>query len=168
MFFSQYPNIDDSNKIEQFTTALYKYFDVEAVTTGKCDLNFTLYRLPEVMFIYAESYTMATGNPDQLSYDMINSIRNRAGLSPLSGLNKDEFIQAVWKERAHELCYENKEYFDIQRTHKAYNLKTDRFENYNSFTNESGTTFSEKYLLWPIPSTETDVNPKLLPNNKDW
>ena len=28
--------------------------------------------------------------------------------------------------------------------------------------------FSEKYLLWPIPSTETDVNPKLLPNNKDW
>ena len=141
-------------------TALYKYFDVEAVTTGKCDLNFTLYRLPEVMFIYAESYTMATGNPDQLSYDMINSIRNRAGLSPLSGLNKDEFIQAVWKERAHELCYENKEYFDIQRTHKAYNLKTDRFENYNSFTNESGTTFSEKYLLWPIPSTETDVNPK--------
>lgn len=168
MFFSEYPNVDNGTTIETFSTALYKYFDVDEVTTGKCDLNFTLYRLPEVMLIYAESYTQATGNPDQLAYDMLNAVRSRAGLPSLSGLSKDDFIQAVWKERAHEFCYENREYFDIQRTRKAYNLSSGKFEDYDSFANESGTTFSEKYLLWPIPSTETDVNPKLLPNNQGW
>ena len=60
MFFSEYPNVDNGTTIETFSTALYKYFDVDAVTTGKCDLNFTLYRLPEVMLIYAESYTPHT------------------------------------------------------------------------------------------------------------
>ncbi len=120
------------------------------------------------MLIYAEYYTKATGTPDRLADDMLKAIRNRAGLRSLSGVSKDDFIQAVWKERAHEFCYENREYFDIQRTRKAYNLSSGKFEDYDSFANESGTTFSEKYLLWPIPSTETDVNPKLLPNNLGW
>lgn len=160
----------DPNKVVEFATpALYKYYDMEgALNTGLCDLNFTLYRLPEVMFIYAESYTQANGSPDQTAYDLVNAIRSRANLAPLSGLNKDQFLQAVWKERAHELCFENKEYFDIQRTLKAYNVKTNSFQAYNSFANESSITFDAKYLLWPIPSTETDANPKLLPNNPGW
>ena len=170
MFFTKDGHRDDKNNIIEFgSPALYKYYDIDgALVTGQCDINFTLYRLPEVMFIYAESYTQANGAPDQLSYDLVNAIRSRANLAPISGLSKDDFLQAVWKERIHELCFENKDYFDIQRTHKAFNVKTNRYENYDGFANENGITFTEKYLLWPIPSTETDANPKLLPNNPGW
>jgi hypothetical protein len=37
------------------------------------------------------------------------------------------FRTAVWKERYHALAYENKAYFDIQRTRKAYNVVNNRF-----------------------------------------
>lgn len=170
MFFTKDGHRDDKTNIIEFgQPALYKYYDIEgALKTGQCDINFTLYRLPEVMFIYAESYTQANGAPDQLAYDLVNAIRSRANLAPLAGLSKEEFLQAVWVERAHELCFENKDYFDIQRTRKAYNVKSGRYEAYDSFASESGVTFDEKYLLWPIPSTETDANPKLLPNNPGW
>ncbi|WP_075555659.1 MULTISPECIES: RagB/SusD family nutrient uptake outer membrane protein [Parabacteroides] len=170
MFFTKDGHRDDKTNIIEFgSPALYKYYDIEgALKTGLCDINFTLYRLPEVMFIYAESYTQANGAPDQLSYDMVNAIRSRANLAPVAGLSKDDFLQAVWKERAHELCFENKDYFDIQRTRKAYNVKANSYDAYDGFANESGVTFDEKYLLWPIPSTETDANPKLLPNNPGW
>lgn len=170
MFFTKDGHRDDKTNIIEFgSPALYKYYDIEgALKTGQCDINFTLYRLPEVMFIYAESYTQANGAPDQLAYDLVNAIRSRARLAPVSGLSKDDFLQAVWKERTHELCFENKDYFDIQRTRKAYNVKANRYEIYDNFVNENGVTFDEKYLLWPIPSTETDANPKLLPNNPGW
>lgn len=170
MFFTKDGHRNDKTNIIDFgTPALYKYYDVPgATTTGINDLNFTLYRLPEVMFIYAESYTQANGAPDQMSYNMVNAIRSRANLAPISNLSKADFLQAVWKERAHELCFENKDYFDTQRTRMAYNVKSNRMEGFNSFVNESGIMFNEKYLLWPIPSTETDTNPKLLPNNTGW
>lgn len=169
MFFTEYTNYQDATKTETFSSpALFKYFDIDAVSSGNCDLNFTLYRLPEVMLIYAESYVQANDNPDHLSYQLINAIRMRAGLQPLSGLDKPDFLQAVWKERSHELCFENKEYFDIQRTHRAYDLKAGKFDIYDKVTNESGVTFNDKYLLWPIPSTEIDANPQLLPNNPGW
>jgi starch-binding outer membrane protein, SusD/RagB family len=61
--------------------------------------------------------------------------------------------------------FENKAYFDIQRTRKVYNLLDNRFEDAFSYKNESGATFSEKYMLWPIPSSELDANPKLNPQN---
>jgi len=169
-FFTRDGHKDDKSNIIEFgQPALYKYYDKEgAEETTRSDLNFTIYRLPEVMFIYAEAYTEAVGAPDQMSYDLVNAIRERAELAPISGLGKDDFIQALRKERAHELCFENKDYFDIQRTRLAYNVVANRFEAYNSFANKNGVTFSEKYLLWPIPSTETDSNPKLLPNNPGW
>lgn len=169
-FFTKDGHKDDKTNIIDFgQPALYKYYDkVGAEETTRSDLNFTIYRLPEVMFIYAEAYTEANGAPDQLSYDLVNATRERANLDPLSGLGKEEFMQALRKERAHELCFENKEYFDIQRTRLAYNVVANRFEKYDAFANESGVTFTEKYLLWPIPSTETDANPKLLPNNPGW
>ncbi|MCC8153062.1 MAG: RagB/SusD family nutrient uptake outer membrane protein [Tannerellaceae bacterium] len=169
-FFTKDGLAEDKSQIIEFgQPSLYKYYDKEgAEETGICDINFTLYRLPEVMFIYAEAYTEATGTPDQMSYDMVNAIRERAELAPLASLSKEDFMQALRKERAHELCFENKDYFDIQRTRLAYNVVADSFMTYTSFANENGVTFSEKYLLWPIPSTEVDANPKLAPNNPGW
>lgn len=171
-FFFRSAKLINSATIVNFGyPALFKYWFEEAGGANgdlQSDQNLTLMRLPETFLIYAEAKNEASG-ADDLAFTVVDSIRHRALLPSLNrGLTKDQFREAVWKERYHELCFENKAYFDLQRTRKAYDLKNNRFVDLLGYTNENGATFTEKYLLWPIPQTELDANPKLKPNNKGW
>jgi hypothetical protein len=165
-YFSKYPSIKDPSVTVDFKTqALYKYFQVESATgNGVGDENWTLLRMPEVMLIYAEASNEASGSPSPKAYAQINAIRSRAMLPALAGLSQDDFRTAVWKERYHELAYENKAYFDIQRTRKAYNVAANNFVNVVGFKGEVGPVFQEKYLLWALPSAEVNNNKKLTQN----
>lgn len=169
-FFSSYPASGSSSTIIDFGEyALYKFWLVEAAGPdgdANSDENWTLLRLPEVMLIYAEASNEVKG-PSEKAYEQINLIRERAELLPLENLTQAEFRKAIWRERYHELAFENKAYFDIQRTHQAYDLQTGDFEDIFTFVNESGVTFTEQYLLWPIPQSEMDANQKL-DQNTGW
>lgn len=167
-FFSSYPASGSPATTIQFGEyALYKFWLTEAASPGgdaNSDLNWTLLRLPEVMLIYAEATNEISG-PTEKAYAQVNLIRERAELPALENLTKDAFREAIWRERYHELAFENKAYFDIQRTHKAYNLLDGTFEDIFTYTNESGVKFNEQYLLWPIPQSEMDANSKLVQND---
>ncbi|TGD80777.1 RagB/SusD family nutrient uptake outer membrane protein [Hymenobacter wooponensis] len=168
-YFSSYPSIKNSAEIVQFKRhALYKYFHLESALNRNVsnDENWTLIRMPEVMLIYAEASNEASATPPK-AYAQINAIRKRAKLPELRGLSKEQFREAVWKERYHELAYENKAYFDIQRTRKAYDVVNNRFVDVVGFKSEVGTTFQEKYLLWGLPSAEINRN-KNLTQNPGW
>ncbi|MBO3269526.1 MULTISPECIES: RagB/SusD family nutrient uptake outer membrane protein [Hymenobacter] len=173
-YFSEYRAFDRStnqqktNIVKFNRHALYKYFHLESALNRNynCDENWTLIRMPEVMLIYAEAINEASAATPK-AYEQINKIRARAKLPALSGLSQDAFRQAVWKERYHELAYENKAYFDIQRTRKAYDVKNNTFVNVIGFKGEVGPAFQEKYLLWGIPSTEINNN-KELTQNPGW
>lgn len=169
-FFTEYTKKNSSTIVQFGEYALYKYWLVEAAGRGgdaNEDQNFTILRYPEVLLTYAEASNEVSG-PTQAAYDAVNLIRKRANLPDLSGLTKEQFREAIWKERYHELAFENKAYFDIQRTRKVYNLIANKFEDAFSYKNESGSTFTEKYMLWPVPSSELDANPKLAPQNPGW
>jgi hypothetical protein len=165
-YFSSYPKDKEPATTIQFGEhALYKYFHVEsALGNGKSDENFTLLRLPEAMLIYAEASNEAEGGPNSTAYAQINAIRRRAKLADLSGLSQTTFREAVWRERYHELAYEDKAYFDIQRTHKIYNVKNNTFGDATSTANEQGVTMKDQYYLWPIPQREINTNTKLTQN----
>lgn len=169
-FFTQYTKKNSTAIIQFGEYALYKYWLVEAAGPGgdaNEDQNWTILRLPEVMLTYAEASNEING-PTQTAYDQVNLIRKRANLPNLSALTKEQFREAIWKERYHELAFENKAYFDIRRTRKVYNLIANKFEDAFTYKNESGATFNEKYMLWPVPSSEIDANPKLNPQNPGW
>ena len=166
-YFTQYEMPDGS--VQEFDEyALYKYWLEPAANPvngdQQNDLNWTLLRYPEVMLIYAEAINEVNGGPNQKAYTQINQIRERANLPALSGLNQEQFREEVWKERYHELSYENKAYFDIKRTHQVYDLENNEFVDAFSHTNVQGTTFTEKYLRWPIPEGEMQANPNLEQN----
>jgi hypothetical protein len=167
-YFSKYPSIKDPSVTVDFKTqALYKYFQVESARgNGVGDENWTLLRMPEVMLIYAEA-SNEVGGPTPKAYAQINAIRSRAMLPALAGLSQDAFRTAVWKERYHELAYENKAYFDIQRTRKTYNVAANNFVDVVGFKGEVGPAFQAKYLLWGIPSAEINNN-KQLTQNPGW
>lgn len=164
-YFSSYPQYGDTTKTVVFGEhALYKFFHLEsALGNGQSDENWTFLRLPEAMLIYAEASNEVSG-PTQAAYDQVNKIRARAQLPALSGLTKDQFREAIWKERYHELAYEDKAYFDIQRTHMIYDVVHNKFGDAFTTPNEQGVTMKQQYLLWPIPQREMSTNNKLTQN----
>jgi len=167
-FFSHYLS-QTTGKDFVFPTGqhIFKYFDNVAYSanaySGKC---YPLIRLTDIMLLYAEAQNEADGTPDVNSYTYLNQVRSRAGLAPLMGLSQDQFRQAVWLERNHELCYENITWFDMVRTRMAYDAKNNVFVPLVGyvFPNAVSTTFATKNLLFPLPQSEIQANPKLTQN----
>jgi len=167
-YFTKYPSFKNpaAGVVNFNAHALYKYFHLESALNKNylCDENWTILRMPEVMLIYAEA-TNEVGAATAKAYAQVNAIRARAKLPALTaGLSQDQFRQAVWKERYHELAYETKAYFDIQRTRKTYDVKNNTFVNVVGFKAEVGPAFQAKYLLWGLPSAEISNNNKLTQN----
>ncbi len=145
---------------------IYKYFDKQAIDSdSRSELNFTVYRLPDVMLMYAEASNRAEGGPNALARASLNSIRERAELPPVTTSNPDEFEQAVWAERYFELAFENKMWFDMIRTRKVRNDITKQWDDFVGHTNVFGKTFEAKHLLLPIPQREIDNNRNLVQND---
>lgn len=81
-------------------------------------------RLSEVMLSYAEAINEYNGKPDDIAYACINDIRSRVGLSPVKpNLQKDDFREALLKERALELGFEEVRWFDLIRWGRVQDFK---------------------------------------------
>lgn len=151
---------------------IFKHFDVAAhgkpgaPGTGRSNLNIMQIRFAETLLIYAEAQNQADGNPNADAYTALNRVRGRAGLDPLSGLTKDAFEAAVWRERWHEFSYEGITWFDMVRLRKVYNEDNNGFDNFVGHVNKnSGASLAEKHLLFPLPIQEMRNNPNLRPQN---
>lgn len=144
---------------------IYKYFDKQAIDNdAKANINFTIYRLPDVMLMYAEASNRAEGKPNAQALKALNDIRARALLPPVTTTNVDEFEKAVWAERYFELCYEDKMWFDMIRTRKVRNDLTRNWDDFVGHTTVFNKTFTAKNLLLPIPQREIDNNRALKQN----
>lgn len=127
------------------------------------NLNVPQIRYAQVLLTYAEAQN-EVGGPTQASYDAFKRIRDRAKLTTpdLGTYSQATFRNAVWKERWHELCYEQITWFDMVRLRKAFNENTRSFEEFVGHTNlSSNQKLQEKHLLLPLPTAELLNNPKL-------
>lgn len=165
-FYTSYPNAETGVTVNFSGHYIYKWFDVNAVTnTLKSDLNYTIYRLADVMLMYAEASNRAEGGPNSTAIGYVNQIRNRADLANIGSMSEDAFEKEVWSQRYFELCFENKMWFDMLRTRKVRNDVTGNWDDFVGHKTVFNATFSESQLLFPVPKQEVDVNPNLLPNN---
>ncbi len=91
--------------------------------------------------------------PTDKAYELVNYIRNRAGLGDLTpGLTKAQFRQAVIMERITELAFEGNITYDMRRTGRLHTVQA---------LVGQGVTNEEDVLFYPIPSIETDLNPNI-------
>lgn len=149
-------------KVYNFQWAFYKFFDKRLVETApRSSKDFAVIRYADVLLTYAEAQNEADATPNAAAYKALNDIRSRAGLAPLSGLSKDSFREAVWKERTWELCAEDKAWYDIVRTHKIFDVKNGLFANVVGYQFPNGAIFNETNLKFPIPLSEVQINPLL-------
>lgn len=147
-----------------------KYWDpLYSSRIGGDDANWMVLRYADVLLMFAEAENEING-PTIEAYSVINQIRKRARdenqnnldepeeiaeLPDLAGLTKDEFRQAVWKEREMELCFEGHHRWDL--------IRQGRFvETLNASNIPSNVT--EKNRLFPIPYLEILSNSNLEQN----
>jgi len=92
-----------------------KNIDAAAYRNGVTFNNERFFRYSELLLLHAEAL-LSGGSPKGISEfqsadDCINKVRNRAGLSDISGAN----IVQLQKEKQKELCFEPARYFDMIR-----------------------------------------------------
>ena len=140
-----------------------KYIDKDNVGQNGHGNDFPLYRYADALLIFAEADCQANSGPGTQAYETVNQVRRRAyGVDigtpdpavDLAGLSKDDFISAIWLERAHEFMLEGKRLFDLRRM--GYEIFTQKILS-------SGDVRKSEYwgpedMLWPIPRQEIDNN----------
>jgi hypothetical protein len=136
--------------------AKYVVGDPPVTSEGAIDANRNtpVIRYAEVLLIYAE----ALNETDQTSAaePYLNEVRERANLTPLTGLTKDQFRDAVMQENRVEFFGEGHRFFDLRRTGKA--------DEYIRVKAGKGNYAEPKNLYAPIPQRDRDLNPVLSQN----
>lgn len=172
-FYTSYFTNGNGARFELGAPYIFKHFNQTAngsfgvAGTRNDNLNVPQIRYAEVLLIFAEAQN-EVGGPNQQAYDAFKRIRDRAKLitPALTSYTKDSFREAVWKERWHELCYEQITWFDMVRLRKVFNETTKGFDNFVGHINQSSKQpLQEKHLLLPLGKQEMLNNPNLKPQN---
>ena len=128
------------------------------VLEAHSDQPFVLMRYAEILLNAAEAASELTlagdaapagDNYQQIAFDAITGIRERAGAYPLtsiSDLSGQEGLKIIRKERKKELAFENKTLWDIRR------WRTQHSDILNGFTQSDGAFYKG---LYPFYSSKT-------------
>lgn len=112
-----------------------------------------LFRLAEQFLIRAEAKSRM-GDIVGAQADL-NTIRNRAGLPNTMANTENDILEAILLERRVELF--------MEQGHRWFDLK--RTDNAGSVVGAIKPNWQETHILLPIPETELEANPNLLPQN---
>lgn len=138
-----------SNGIDTWNYA-YKY--KEKNSTGASKEYSIVLRLTEQYLIRAEA-SAKLGNLSGAKDDL-NKIRKRAGLTDIVASSKEEILEAILQERRKELFTEyGHRFFDLKRTGRLDAL----------LSAKPGWNTTDSLL--PLPESELNVNPNLMPQN---
>lgn len=149
-----------------FEPHISKFWDQEIEPEGNnTDSDVIYLRYAEIFLIYAEALNEINNGPNAEAYAAINQIRKRARfngkevlpiLPDLTGLDYQEFKDAVLLERRWEFVMEGHRYHDLVRMNKLVE-KVDE-------SGKENTAVSEHNNLLPIPQRERNLNSKLTQN----
>ena len=133
-------------------------------------------RLAEIMLGYAEVLNEVNNGPTSEAYQMVNNVRARVGLSALpNNMSHDQFFEAVLRERALELGFEEVRWYDLIRWNRSQDFRKKLYglditgnaaDNASSFKFTKielpgrawATNWDSKWYLSPIPQTEINKN----------
>lgn len=115
-------------------------------------------RYSEILLIRSEGLVMSTGTVSQESLDLLNEVRNRAGLPDYTLIDIPDqatFIDKILDERSWEFYSEGKRRPDLIRHDRFIQNALDR-----------GISLAKPFhRLFPIPQPEIDANENLEQNN---
>lgn len=122
-------------------------------------INFPILRYADILLMKAEAILGGASGSQTDIDNLINQVRNRAGLGNISNATIDDLLN----ERRHEFMAEGKRWHDLVRTGKvltrmaAFDASDDASNKMNPVT--------ANYIIYPIPANQLSVNPGLYEQN---
>jgi hypothetical protein len=132
-----------------------KYFNVDgdAPKSNNGSQNTYVVRYSDVLLMRAEAENELNGPSN--AYAFINQVRERAGLSPLSGLDQTSFREALRKERATELGFEGHRKYDLLR----WGVFVETIRNASdSHLATPAANIQSNHVLLPVPAREREIS----------
>ncbi|WEK33838.1 MAG: RagB/SusD family nutrient uptake outer membrane protein [Candidatus Pseudobacter hemicellulosilyticus] len=140
-----------------------KYYDVPTTNNDNGN-NIPIIRYADVLLMYAECLNEAGYLADGEAFDLLNEVRERAGLDPLSSAelpDQGAFRLAMEHERRVEFAFENLRWYDLVRTDRAItvmNAKAAEINLVNAVTQQN--------LVFPIPQSQIEINQSKITQNE--
>lgn len=130
------------------------------------DADWNVLRYSHVLLMAAEALNETNGGPTADAYMYINTVRNRAGLADLIGLDQGTFRTAVYLEQRVEVAFEGHRWFDLLRTGRAIDVINSKLGGDPDSAIGPSAPISEFQLLYPIPQSVIDTsNPGVITQN---
>ncbi|PCJ93447.1 MAG: RagB/SusD family nutrient uptake outer membrane protein [Flavobacteriaceae bacterium] len=144
----------DGDIIEDFARGLFSsgkhYLPSNQLISGRTaygsNKNFPVIRYAEILLTYAEALVQGASGAAMTADQAVNIVRERAGISALSGVTLDDVLDEKYAELSMEW---GKRYFDLIRLDKFSELSYD------------GRTFTEDKKFLPYPQSQVDQFPIL-------
>lgn len=127
--------------------------------------NWPIYRYAEALLSLAEVLN-EQGKPDA-ALPYLNAVRTRAGLKEVTNTGQTELRAIIAQERRVELAFENKRWHDLVRTGQAIQVMTSfgaALKEKINYVPANAFVLNENKLIYPIPNSEININPKLKQN----
>ena len=154
------------------------WLDRNQATSLGSVVQYPYLRLAEIYLTAAEALNEVNGGPNADAYRYVNKVRARVGLGGLKeGLSQADFREAVLRERAKELGYEQVRWFDLVRWKRedvfksAYSMLSVKKEDGVAVATDVQTprrylqdNFSPKWYLSAFPSDEINKGYGLIQN----
>lgn len=143
--------------VSNATSKWYYAYKYKKNSTTPASVEYSvLLRLAEQYLIRAEARAQQ-GDFIGAKEDL-NKLRERAGLKETTASTKEELLKAVAQERRHELFTEyGHRFFDLKRSGEIDSLLSSEKAGWNPTD-----------ILFPLPQTELELNPNLLPQNEGY
>ena len=145
------------DRINDYARAMFAsgkhYLPSDQLTPGRTDYgtnkNFPVIRYAEILLMHAEAILHGASGTGMTADEAVNAVRERAGLTPLSGVT----LEQVMDEKFAELAMEwGVRYYDMIRLEQYGELSYD------------GRTFTEDKVYLPYPQAQVDLYPVLREN----
>jgi starch-binding outer membrane protein, SusD/RagB family len=160
---SDVSNFENGLHVDKFRNIRSDGGPVSDATGNFSDVDFPVFRLPEMYLIYAEAVLRGgTGGDLATALSYINQIRTRAYGNASGNINAPSLtLDFILAERGRELYWEGHRRTDLIR----YGLLTTGTYLWPWKGGvSSGTAVDPKYNIFPIPATNRTANPNLTQN----
>lgn len=133
--------------------------------SGSTNVNFPVFRYADVLLMRAECLNEQGYVAGGEAFDLVNQIRNRAGLAgltPAEAPNQQDFRDAIFQERRVELAFENHRWYDLLRSGEAVSIMNahgqEEIRLRANIIPAGAFQVTENKLLLPIPQREVTID----------
>lgn len=139
-----------------------KYLDTTQIPTSRFDwgINFIAVRYTDVLMLKAECILHGAPGSQSDVDDIVNQVRARAALAPLTGVTLDQ----LYDERRREFANEGSRWFDLQRSGNLITIMNAWIATEDVALHKISQV-TPNDIIYPVPQSQLDAAPGLYDQN---